>query len=215
MTKKDQLFGIVAGLLIGLLALPVLRAAKPALYAKHSLLIFLFFLVGTPVGLWIASLIARKARVVWQIAKFGVIGVLNTLVDLGVLALLLFILTHYYGIASTARLFAIGATIVTVYAVCKSISFVVAVANSYYWNKYWTFESGAAQKTRSQFIQFFVVSIIGFVINVVTASYVFQSIHPIGGMSAEQWALMGAATGSIAGLAWNFIGYKFIVFKNK
>jgi len=54
------------------------------------------------------------------------------------------------------------------------------------------------------------VSIIGFIVNVVVASLVFKSVA---GFSAGQAGLLGAMVGSIAGLAWNFVGYKFIVFK--
>jgi hypothetical protein len=32
-------------------------------------------------------------------------------------------------------------------------------------------------------------------------------------MSYDQWGLIGAGAGSIVGLAWNFVGYKFLVFK--
>ncbi len=59
------------------------------------------------------------------------------------------------------------------------------------------------------------VSIVGFLINVIIASYVFKSISPVGGLNLDQWGIIGAAIGSIAGLAWNFVGYKFIVFKEK
>jgi putative flippase GtrA len=64
-------------------------------------------------------------------------------------------------------------------------------------------------------LQFFVVSLIGFVINVAMASYVFKSVGPLAGLNSDQWGLIGAAAGSVAGLAWNFIGYKFVVFKKK
>lgn len=215
MTKKDYVFGIAAGFLIGLLAMPVLQTAKPALYQKFSWVIFPFFLIATPIGLMIAHWIGRKLSVVWQVAKFGVIGVLNTLVDLGVLAALTLFVRNQYAIESEMKAFAIGALIVTYYTVYKSISFITAVINSYYWNKYWTFAGGVAVKTRAAFIQFFLVSVVGFFINVSISTYVFKSVASIGGMSDDQWGLVGAATGSVLGLAWNFVGYKFVVFKDR
>ena len=209
MTKKDYILSIISGLLIGLLFLPVLKAVKPLLYAKFALIIVPFFLIATPIGLIVAFYIGKKISVIWQIGKFGVIGVLNTLVDWGVLALLTFLFKKYFQISS-ADLMLIGLSFYTLY---KSISFIVANINSYYWNKYWTFATGVLTKTKVEYLQFFIVSIIGFIINVFVASFVFKSIHPVGGLNLDQWGIMGAAAGSIVGLAWNFIGYKFVVFK--
>ena len=209
MTKKDYILSIISGLLIGLLFLPVLKAVKPLLYAKFALIIVPFFLIATPIGLIVAFYIGKKISVIWQIGKFGVIGVLNTLVDWGVLALLTFLFKEYFQISSADLMF-IGLSFYTLY---KSISFIVANINSYYWNKYWTFASGVVTKTKVEYLQFFIVSIIGFIINVFVASFVFKSIHPVGGLNLDQWGIMGAAAGSIVGLAWNFIGYKFVVFK--
>lgn len=215
MTKKDHLFGISAGVLIGLLAMPVLRAAKPELYAVYSWAILPFFLIATPLGLIVAHWLGQKISVIWQVAKFGVIGVLNTLVDWGVLTALILFFRGRYMIKSEDTAIAIGALVVAYYTIYKAISFIVAVVNSYYWNKYWTFATGVVSKTKAEFVQFFLVSVVGFFINVGLSSYVFKSISPIGGMNSDQWGLMGAAIGSIVGLAWNFVGYKFIVFKNK
>jgi len=65
-------------------------------------------------------------------------------------------------------------------------------------------------------VQFFAVSIIGFLINVFVASVVFNIIiGSIVTMTGGQLGLIGAAAGSIVGLAWNFVGYKLWVFKVK
>jgi len=212
MNKKDMFFGISAGLLIGLLALPVLHTAKPALYAQYWWVIVPLFLIATPLGLYITYLIGKKISVVWQIGKFGVIGVLNTLVDWGVLAVLFAVGPRWFGVQTEQVLVTVGATI-TVYTIYKAISFIIANINSYYWNKSWTFARSLAQKTKAEFLQFFAVSLIGFLLNVGIASYVFKAIAPAGNMNVDQWGLVGAAIGSIVGLAWNFLGYKFIVFK--
>jgi putative flippase GtrA len=152
-------------------------------------------------------MIGRKIAVIWQLGKFGVTGVLNVLVDMGVLSILTFFFRDYFSIDSKAVVFA-ALSFLTFYSVFKSISFIVANINSYYWNKYWTFHQEGGKST--EFIQFFIVSVVGFIVNVLVASLVFKSIA---GFSADQAGLLGAAAGSVAGLAWNFVGYKFIVFK--
>ena len=207
MSKKDYFLSFLAGFLIGLLFLPVLYAAKPELYAKFSLFIIPFFVIATPFGLAITHLVSKKIAVIWQVGKFGVTGVLNVLVDMGTLSLLTFIFRNYFSVDSKTVLLGF-LSFLTFYSIFKSISFIVANINSYLWNKYWTFGQESGKST--EFIQFFIVSVVGFLINVLVASLVFKSVS---GFSTDQAGLIGAAAGSIAGLAWNFLGYKFIVFK--
>jgi hypothetical protein len=213
LTKRDYQFAVAAGLLIGLLLLPVLKSAKPEIFAKFWIVIVPFFLLATPLGLRIAFYIGQKIAIVYQIAKFGVIGVGNVLVDLGVLSLITILFSTQFEIGADDAM--IGA--ITFYSLFKSISFIIANINSYFWNKYWTFDQGAKKQTRSEFMQFFAVSIIGFLINVIVASVVFKII--VGSQTGltdtqlGQIGIIGAAAGSIAGLAWNFIGYKLWVFK--
>lgn len=209
-TKRDYEFAIAAGLLIGLLLLPVLKTAKPEIFAKFWIVIVPFFLLATPIGLRIAFYIGQKIAIIYQIAKFGLIGVLNTLVDLGVLAATTLFFSSILQIKSTD----IMISVVTFYSLYKAISFVVANVSSYFWNKYWTFDQGAKKQTKSEFLQFFAVSVIGFFINVFIASAAFKIIlSSISNLNDGQIGLLGAAAGSIAGLAWNFIGYKLWVFK--
>lgn len=211
-SKRDIQFSALAGLLIGLLLMPILKAANPVLYEMLFLAVVPVFLVATPLGIAIAFRIGTKIRVIWQLAKFIVTGVLNTVVDLGALALITFLFKNYLNINSKDSLLALGAATITFYSLYKGFSFILANINSYYWNKYWTFQK-TSEKTAKELTQFFTVSIIGLAINIVTASYVFGSIHALAGLNSDQWGLIGAAFGSIAGLAWNFIGYKIWVFK--
>ena len=65
--------------------------------------------------------------------------------------------------------------------------------------------------------QFVAVSVIGALINVGVATAVVELIKP-GLISAlpltdELWGSIGALCGTAIGLIWNFLGYKFIVFK--
>ncbi len=212
-SQKDYLKGTIIGFLIGLLLMPVLKAAQPVLYEQLKLILVPFFTVGAPLGLFIAYEISRKIPLVWQIAKFALIGVLNTLVDLGVLSLLIFLFRALLDINPEAKIALVFGLSLTCYSFYKATSFIIANVNSYVWNKYWTFKQNENKKTFKEFLQFFIVSLIGFVINVFSASYVFNYISAPIGLNSDQWGLIGAIVGSIAGLTWNFIGYKFIVFK--
>jgi putative flippase GtrA len=212
LTKKDYFFGSLAGALIGLLILPILKTAQPSVFEKYALLVFFFFLIATPLGVITANLIGRKIAAIWQIAKFGVIGVINTLVDLGLLAVITFTFKQYLAIDSNDLV--MTSIVLTFYSLFKASSFIVANVNSYFWNKYWTFEANASQKKPAEFIQFFVVSLVGLAVNVLVAS-LFVKSAPFGSINSDQIGLLGGAAGSVSGLAWNFIGYKFIVFKKR
>ena len=128
-----------------------------------------------------------------QIIKFIIVGISNTFVDLAVLNLLLF-LTH---IASG-----------TPFIFFKAISFLVAATNSYIWNRRWTFRSD-----KQVFIQFFMVSTVGLLLNVGTASFLVNVVGPQFGLSPKLWANTGALIGTLVVMTWNFLGYKFVVFK--
>ena len=147
--------------------------------------------------LWFASVLAKKLSFIWQLAKFVLVGVLNTLIDIGILNFLMLVT----GIASG-----------TFYSIFKGFSFIVSVVNSYFWNKHWTFGK-KTEKTKTEFIQFFIVSVIGFGINVSSASIIVNIIGPQFGLSPAIWANVGAIGAAFCGMTWNFLGYKFIVFK--
>jgi putative flippase GtrA len=209
---RDYKFSIALGLLIGLLLIPVLKTASLQLFFKLAFVVVPFFLLAVPLGLRIAFFLAKRLslNIVYQIAKFGAIGVGNVLVDLGVLSLIAIIFSMEFSIESSTAM--IGT--VTFYSLYKAVSFIIANINSYFWNKNWTFDQGKKQQTKSEFVQFFAVSIIGFMINVFVASVVFKIIlGSLTNLSEGQLGLLGAAAGSIVGLAWNFIGYKLWVFK--
>lgn len=137
--------------------------------------------------------------VIRQAIKFVLVGTSNTLVDLGVLNLLIF---------------TSGITAGLGYSLFKGISFTVAVINSYFLNKFWTFKGLGSGKAPKEFTQFLIVSIIGFGINVGIASLVVNAVGPQFGIGDKFWANVGAVCATFAAMTWNFLGYKFIVFKN-
>ncbi len=208
-TQRDYRFGLLAGFLIGLLLIPILQTVKPGLFVSHSLLrlaLVPVFTLLTLLGLVIAAWIARRLAFVWQVAKFIVVGGLNTLIDLGILTWL-----SSVALPPETPLFQVFGLSVAFYSLYKAISFILANISSYYWNKHWTFHAGTSAQNTVEFTTFFAVSIIGFLINISVASGIFHLAHLA--LTSNQVGLLAAAIGSIAGLAWNFLGYKFLVFK--
>lgn len=196
--KSDILAALLIGILAFLFSLIIIKnlAIKIPYYQSA-----LFFIPLCLVGIYIGYLLGRIKKVFFQFTKFGETGGLNLLVDFGILNLLIL----FTGI-STGIL----------YSVFKAISFTVAVINSYVWNKFWVFKkTGPSKEASKEFVNFIVVSLIGLGINVLLASLIvyFSSLGNPQPQWEKIWANIGAAFGSITAMIWNFIGYKFLVFK--
>lgn len=142
--------------------------------------------------------LTKKYLGFYQFFKFAVVGVINTLVDFGVLNLLIISSGHSSGIY---------------YSVFKGLSFTAAVINSYFWNRFWTFKDRQEKNPAAQFGKFILISIIGFGINVGTASLIVNVIGPQFGIRPAIWANVGALLAIAVSWVWNFSGYKFWAFK--
>jgi putative flippase GtrA len=199
--------GIIASLLAGEIAswflisiiknpfipeFEALAALGPIIWLLPIVLPILFL-----TGIVIAWQLGRIAKVFLQFARFAEIGVLNAAIDFGVLNLLI----AATGVTS-------GATII----VLNVISVAIATTNSYFWNRWWTFdaEGGAAGK---EFAQFVAVSFVGVLINSAIVFLGTSLIDPQFGLSAGLWANLMKVVATVVSLVWNFMGYKFIVFK--
>lgn len=163
-----------------------------------GLLLAVIVPIAAAICLYITSLLGKKVPVIFQAGKFVTVGISNTLIDWGVLNLQI-LLT---GI--TAGLF---------YPIFKGVSFLIAIINSFLWNKFWTFKKGETEKAGTEFLQFLIVSGIGLGINVGIASLAVNVIGPQAGISPKVWATVGALIATMFSMIWNFLGYKFIVFK--
>jgi putative flippase GtrA len=139
-----------------------------------------------------------------QVLRFGIIGVSNTAVDFIVLNTL--ILT--FGLTVQDPRFTLF----------KIISFLVALTNSFIWNRLWVFRKEAEEKekesTKREAIEFFMVSIVSFLINIGTATIVYHLAHHfLPETSQFILANIGTLAGSLLAFTSNFFGYKFIVFR--
>lgn len=199
--QKDLIIAAAIGLLCAAFILPIAQNLLMRQFLALSL--FVVLPVLGVVGMFAAYWLAKKIKIFYQLAKFILVGALNTFVDWGILNLFMLLTAITAG---------------PLFSVFKGISFLVAMANSYFWNKFWTFKKEALPgtatgKTAKEIWQFFIVSVIGFALNVGAATLLVNVWGPQWGLGAKLWANVGALAGTVLGMGWNFLGYKLIVFK--
>lgn len=203
MKKADIILALISGEGVAWIAYSLLKGAEvESIFglAISSLLwaLFVIFPVLSLFGLWIGWLIGKKYLFVFQVAKFLLIGVLAVLVDLGVLNILM----SLFGVAAGWG-----------FVLFKAISFIVATFSKFWGNKFWAFEKAETEKMGKELLQFYVVTLVGMAVNVGVASFIVNSVGPQLGLNLQVWANIGAIVAAVAGAAWNFLGYKFVVFK--
>lgn len=195
MQSRNILLSLSAGFIIGLFAIPILVAT--GLWGKIPsplLLLFVLFPLLVVSGMIIAEFIGKKIPIIFQLAKFALVGVVNTAVDFGILNFLITI----FQITSGVGIIFINAT-----------SFMTALFNSYFWNKDWVFETGK----KHTFIGFVTITLIGLSINTSIVFLITTFIPPIYVESETLWANIAKVLATGVSLVWNFAGYKLIVFK--
>ena len=201
--KKDAILSLICGEVAALFLLLVIK--NPYVTEFQSLakignlawILIVIFPIVFLVGFFVGRLLSKVFAVFSQIVKFAEVGVMNTFIDAGILNLLI----RLTGITSGGAL-----------APLNTVSFLCATTNSYFWNKFWTFKK-EGQMTGSNFLQFLVVSGIGWGINTGILVLVTSLVPPMFGLSAGAWANLAKLGAIFVSMIWNFLGYKFIVFK--
>ncbi len=133
----------------------------------------------------------HRDRITGQAARFIVVGLINTLVDMG--AFYLFGLIP--GMPHTAA---------------KGISYVLGICNSFFWNKYWTFGAAKSARGAREFAIFFAVNLPPLVVNVVV--FKVLGIWLDSGSTAER--MFKALAAAVVSVAWNFFGSRYFAFRH-
>lgn len=134
---------------------------------------------------------------IYQFIRFAFVGVINTVLDLIVLNALVYI-------------FKVDNPFV--FSICKALSFAIAVTNSYFMNKYFTFAK--KQSSGKDFYLFIIISLIGLVINISISSAAFYllGLYP-NIVSVNLIATISGAVGAVFSMVINYLCYSYFVFK--
>jgi len=199
LTQRDILFAGINGAIFGIMASTI--AINLDIITFSPILILIAFTLLAIFGIVVGYFLSRYvASFFFQLAKFGAVGASNFSIDIGVYSLLIFMT---------------GITTGSFIPLFKGLSFIVAVVNSYLWNKHWSFEDKSKTDVGKEFIQFLTVSLIGIIINIGIVHYLVNVLGSFGSIDGKTWATLSAIFSAVFVLTWNFVGYKFIVFKKK
>lgn len=195
--KRDIFYALAIAYLVSIFSVPFLVNTDligkiPFVFA----LLFIVFPVLCAAGVLISSIVGKKVPLFWQLAKFVIVGVLNTVMDFGILNFLILVT----GIIS-------GVWII----VMNAASFSLSIFNSYFWNKEWVFPS----RKQARFSTFFVLTLIGLGLNTGIVFVFTTYIPPILNLSPTLWANISKVIATGVSLFWNFGAYKLIVFNDK
>jgi putative flippase GtrA len=193
--SRDLVFGAINGAVFGLMASFV---AKNFGYVVNPVVPLITFSLLAVIGIFIGYLLSKIKPFFFQLAKFGAIGAANFSIDFGVYNILIF-LTHI----NTG----------TGIDVFKGIAFLGAVTNSYFWNKHWSFSKKDSTSSEKEFALFLSVSVVGAILSIGMVHILVNTIGSPSGVSPNAWANLANVGATLIVLMWNFLGYKFIVFK--
>lgn len=198
MRRSDGIIGLIIGLIIGAFLIPTLynTGLLERLPSPYPLLLVALPLTSA-FGLMAARLFERRIPIIWQVLKFGQIGIMNTVLDLGIF---------------NALIFATGFDRGTPLVVINLAAFSFAMINSFLWNKYWVFNDRVGSQAK-ELANFIMVSLIAVAISSVIIWFFTTYISPPGGLTSEQWANAAKSLAIITSFTTNFLGYKFLVFK--
>jgi putative flippase GtrA len=127
-----------------------------------------------------------------RILKFGTVGVLNTLIDLGVSNLLFLLGVNIY--------------------VATSISFLASATNSYFLNRAWTFKDHQVENSWTKYGQFVFVATTGLIINYVMIYIGTRVLNVDNELVKANIILLSRIAVS---MGWNYLLTRFVVFKKQ
>jgi putative flippase GtrA len=194
-TRRDYTIAFWIGLISSMVwffALGHLALLSQGKLAVAVLLLPVFFVVSIA-----ANRKIFKSPLIHKGIKFLIVGILNTGIDFFIFNTLI----AFTGIDN-------GIFVL----VFKSISFLIALLNSYELNRWWTFDKAAASRNKKEFARFLGVTLISFLVNVGATAIIANVFHPLFGMSQVRWDNVAALAATGLNLVLNFIGYKLFVF---
>ncbi len=193
----DVIFALICGRVVAWIAADFLKGYGIEITGFYSFLLYYIFPLFSLLCLWLAFLIGKKFLFVYQAAKHLLIGALAAVVDIKIFQL-------------SAWLFSL--VIIISPLVSKTISFLIATLVKFWGNKHWAFEKHEKEGIK-EMAQFFIVTLVGLGLDLIAFYYFVKIMGPQFQMPVDVWTELSIIMAAAAAFLWNFLGYKFIVFK--
>lgn len=208
-TKKDFLSAWVEGAFIALLILPIAKNISlwgittnhiigkfDVLFLVVWLVVFPFLVVG---GLIIVYRLATRFHMaIFEIGKFGIVGVANTFLSAGIFNLLIL----FTDVATGWR--------VVVFIV---VALIFTATHSFFWNKFWVFRANSTEKGKTEYIRFLIISTTVLLLSAIIMHVIVNIIGAPKNIDTKIWANIAFIALIPVSFFGNFFGYKMIVFK--
>jgi len=198
MKRIDILFAILCGLMFGFLVSDFVAGFGIYLAWYGYLALWLVIPVISLMCLQAAYIIGKKFLFVYQVAKHLIVGAIVTIIDLKIFEFLLWFLSFF---------------IIANPLVMKGISFIFSTFLKYLGNKNWAFEKNGKENIRQELFYFFIITLVGLAIDVAAFWYFVNILGPQFAIPSVAWIKLGVIFAAIIAALWNFLGYKFLVFK--
>ena len=127
-----------------------------------------------------------------RFAKFSVVGLTNTVIDIALFNILLYVGLNIY--------------------LATSIAFLFAVTNSYFLNRSWTFSDRKSHQAGRQYSLFLLVALCGLAVNNIIVFLALHFLH-IANPLIKANIIRLSAIGVV--VFWNYGMSRFVVFKDK
>lgn len=163
-----------------------------------------------------------QRRIVRQLFKFCLVGGSSFMIDAGLHKLLMFYIpygsdrfSHAFGVWLQTILHGTAPTPWQAhnasFQVFKVFTAGLAILNSFYWNRKWTFGIRGQEDRKEQLVKFLVVSFIGMALNVLIASFINRVAK---GNEQQSWWLATIVATLVVAI-WNFTGQRLYAFRRR
>ncbi len=193
-----------AGELIALLALPILKNLELLEFFSGKFLLALaaLWIVLLPflsaLGLYVIwRALAARFPVAFQVGKYGLVGVLNTFMSLGIFNFLILVTGVAAGLVVDGFAF---------------IAFALTVTNSFFWNKFWIFDADDPARIKSEYVKFFTVSGTVALFNLLLVHIWVNTLGAPIGFDPKLWANIIIFLTIPISFFGNYFGYRIFVF---
>src|SRR3989344_3434162 len=171
MKVTDTIFALIAGRIVGLIVSDFLREWGIPVGVYERLVIWLIFPLLSLFCLWLAYKIGQKILFVFQAAKHLLVGAAATVLDLKLFEFL----------------FWLPAMLLVNPVMVKGISFLFSTSLKYWGNKYWAFQKPEKEHLKKEFTQFFIITLIGLIIDISVFYYATKVAGPQFGLPEAIW----------------------------